>query len=72
MNNTIQTQMLKEQLKSKHETSHLLHLFLCVPTLGWWVIVWALVALSNSRKRDEIDDRFAAMEVEALKNDKAN
>lgn len=58
MTDYIQTEILRGQLKSKHQTSHILHLLLCIPTYGLWAIVWILVAISNSNKRDAIDRRF--------------
>ncbi len=70
MTDYIQTEMLKEQLKSKHETSHVLHLLLTVVTFGWWLIVWIGVTVSNSRKRDDIDERFAEMQMKMAKESK--
>ena len=30
-------------------TNHILHLLLCIPTLGLWVFIWILIGLSNRR-----------------------
>ncbi len=72
MTNLIQTQMLKEQMLSKHSTNHILHLILCIPTAGLWFFIWPLIAFSNSRKRAAVEKKFELMELEALKNDQAN
>jgi hypothetical protein len=37
-----------------HRTSHVLHLLLSFVTLGFWIPVWALVALSNAMERRNI------------------
>jgi hypothetical protein len=68
MTDFIQTEMLKEQLKSKHETSHILHLVLTVVTFGWWVIVWVLIAIINRGKRNNIDERFSKMQIKMAKD----
>ncbi|WP_017516294.1 hypothetical protein ACQCLI_15115 [Pseudomonas nitroreducens] len=38
----------------KKNTNHILHLLLCIPTCGLWLIVWAGVAASNRRRNDRI------------------
>jgi uncharacterized membrane protein len=67
MTDFIQTEMLKEQLKSKHDTNHILHLVLSVITFGWWIIVWVLIAIINRSKRDNIEERFTKMQIKAAK-----
>lgn len=42
-------------LSKKKTTSHILHLLLCIPTVGLWVVIWILVALSNSMENSRID-----------------
>jgi hypothetical protein len=42
-------------LSKKKNTSHILHLLLCLPTVGLWVIIWILVAVSNSMENARID-----------------
>ena len=42
-------------LSRKKKTSHILHLILCIPTVGLWVVIWILVALSNSMENGRID-----------------
>jgi Na+-transporting NADH:ubiquinone oxidoreductase subunit NqrC len=66
MTDIIQTEMLKEQMKSKHETSHILHLILTILTFGFWAFVWGLCALRNMRLRSEIDERFSDLQIKAL------
>ncbi len=39
----------------KKKTSHVLHLLLCIPTAGLWLIVWAICGLSNSIENRRID-----------------
>jgi preprotein translocase subunit SecG len=67
MADLIQTEMLKEQLKSKHSTNHILHLILSLCT-GIWFIGWIAVAIMNSRKRDAIDEKFTSMQIAAKEN----
>lgn len=38
----------------RYETSHILHFFLSILCLGFWVFVWILVASSNQSKRKQI------------------
>lgn len=45
-------------LSRKKKTSHLLHLFLTIITLGFWVIVWIIVAASNGSQNAAIDKRI--------------
>lgn len=35
-------------------TNHVLHLLLCIPALGLWVIGWCIVATRNKRHNDKI------------------
>ena len=37
------------------QTSHIFHLFMTIFTAGFWLPVWLLVSVSNSRRRDDID-----------------
>lgn len=67
MNDTIQAEILRSQMKSQHNTNHILHLLLCIPTAGFWVIVWALMILRNWRLRSEIDDQFNEVGIATLK-----
>ena len=41
--------------RNDYKTSHVLHLLLSVFTLGIWVPVWIIVALSNAIERGKID-----------------
>lgn len=45
-------------LSQKKRTSHVLHLLLCIPTFGVWVIIWILVAVSNSMENSRIDRKI--------------
>ncbi len=42
------------KLKSKIEgtkVNHILHLLLCIPTAGIWIIIWILIVISASSER---------------------
>ena len=61
MSNAIKAQRLLSQRKN---TSHVLHLLLCIPTFGFWLPVWLLVAISNSLENSRIDRALARLERE--------
>lgn len=42
-------------LSKKKSTSHVLHLFLSLITVGFWVLPWIIVTLSNSIENGKID-----------------
>lgn len=48
-------------LSQKKRTSHVLHLILSLVTVGFWVPVWLLVALSNSIENARIDRKVAKL-----------
>lgn len=52
-------QEVQVMLSKKKSTSHLLHLILCIPTLGFWVIIWLLVAASNGTENAKIDRKIS-------------
>lgn len=43
----------------KKTTNHVLHLLLCIPTAGLWLIVWLLVASSNSKHNARIQNQMS-------------
>lgn len=45
-------------VNQKKTTNHILHLLLCIPTFGFWLIVWFVVAISNSNHNDKIQRRI--------------
>lgn len=45
-------------LSRKKRTSHLLHLFLSVITLGFWTVIWLLVGINNAIENARIDRRI--------------
>lgn len=51
-------QEVSVMLTKKKNTSHLLHLVLSIITVGFWVIIWIIVALSNSLENGKIDKRI--------------
>ncbi|MNL21261.1 hypothetical protein D3C87_1425420 [compost metagenome] len=42
----------------KKTTNHILHLLLCIPTFGLWLIVWFFVASSNQGHNKKIDKQI--------------
>jgi len=53
---------MNEQLfvltNQKKKTNHVLHLLLCIPTIGFWVIPWLIIASSNSAHNSQIDGQI--------------
>lgn len=43
----------------KKTTNHILHLLLCIPTAGVWLVFWFLVAMQNSRHNRRIDNKIS-------------
>lgn len=56
---------MNEQLfvltSQKKKTNHVLHLLLCIPTLGFWAIVWVIVASVNHGKNARIDHKINSL-----------
>jgi hypothetical protein len=44
-----------------YETSHVLHLLLSLVTVGIWVPVWLIVAMSNKIERAKIDRKMGEL-----------
>jgi len=42
----------------KKTTNHILHLLLCLPTAGFWLIIWFLVAMQNRMHNRTIDNKI--------------
>lgn len=42
-------------LSKKKKTNHLLHLILSILTVGFWIVIWVLVAASNGSENARID-----------------
>ncbi|AUG01409.1 hypothetical protein CXQ81_12605 [Pseudomonas sp. 09C 129] len=42
----------------KKTTNHVLHLLLCIPTFGLWLIVWLLIAGSNSKHNSRLEKQM--------------
>ena len=51
-------QEVAAMLSNKKSTSHLLHLILCIPTVGLWLLIWLLVAASNGSENAKIDRKI--------------
>jgi hypothetical protein len=45
-------------VSQKRTTNHILHLLLCVPTFGFWLIIWFIVAISNVSHNDKIQRKI--------------
>ena len=45
--------------RADHKTNHVLHLLLCIPTVGFWIPVWFLVAMSHRIERWKIDRKLS-------------
>lgn len=52
----------------RKQTSHVLHLILSLLTAGLWLVMWILVALSNSLENAKIDRRIRKLYAEAEGN----
>ena len=50
---------------ARHRTNHVLHLILSVLTLGFWIFVWILVAMSNGIERKRSRQRIRKMSAGA-------
>ena len=48
-------------LSKKKSTSHVLHLILSIVTVGFWIPVWFIVALSNSIENARIDRKVGKL-----------
>ena len=48
-------------LSKKKSTSHVLHLILSIVTVGFWIPVWVIVALSNSIENARIDRKVGKL-----------
>jgi hypothetical protein len=46
-------------LSKKKKTSHVLHLILCIPTIGFWIPIWILCGLNNAIENSRIDRKIA-------------
>lgn len=43
----------------KKTTNHILHLLLCIPTFGLWLLVWGLTMSSNNSHNRKIDKQIS-------------
>lgn len=50
-----------QMLSKKKSTSHVLHLILSLSTVGLWIPVWVIVALSNSIENARIDRKVGKL-----------
>ena len=58
----------------KRTTNHILHLLLCIPTFGLWLIVWGITMSSNNSHNRKIDrqiDRIVEYKAEGLSDTEA-
>ncbi len=47
--------------RSDHKTAHILHLILSLITVGLWIPVWLLVAISHRNERNKIDKKLGQL-----------
>lgn len=46
-------------VRSGKRPNHILHFLLCIPTFGFWVIIWILISLTNKVKTGAVSiDEF--------------
>lgn len=57
MSNLDQTRILQLEMQKK-KTSHIFHFLMCIPTLGLWIFIWAIVGLSNQLENWGIDRKI--------------
>ncbi len=43
----------------KKNTNHILHLLLCIPTFGLWLLVWGVTISSNNSHNKKIDKQIS-------------
>ena len=48
--------------RADYQTSHVMHLILSILTIGLWVPIWILCAISNSLERSKIDRKLERAE----------
>jgi hypothetical protein len=59
-------------VSEKRATNHILHLLLCVPTFGIWLVVWFIVANNNATHNDKIQrkiDKLLNPEASGMNDD---
>ena len=54
--------LLLEMRRQHYKTNHILHFLLTIFTLGLWVMVWLLMALSNSHQRGKVERQIMQIE----------
>lgn len=55
----------KENELRKTKTNHILHILLCLPTAGFWIIVWIIIGIVNVCSRGDIETKYRK-KVDAL------
>jgi len=59
----IERQIVKINMELANlKTNHVLHLLLCVFTIGLWVFVWGVCVLSNENERGKLKTRQTKLE----------
>lgn len=54
----------------KKNTNHILHLLLCIPTCGFWLLVWGITMRSNDRHNRKIDWQISQIMESKVQNGK--
>ena len=54
----MENELLLLAKRQSYNTNHILHLLLSIITVGCWIPIWVLVAISNALERNKIDRKF--------------
>ncbi len=56
----------------KKNTNHILHLLLCIPTCGIWLLIWGITMRSNDRHNRKIDWQISQIMESKVQSGKKN
>ena len=56
----------------KKNTNHILHLLLCIPTCGIWLLIWGIMMRSNERHNRKIDWKISQIMESKVQSRKQN
>lgn len=56
----------------KKNTNHILHLLLCIPTCGIWLLIWGITMRSNDRHNRKIDWQISQIMESKVQSGKQN
>lgn len=52
-------------IASKKQTSHVVHLLVCLLTIGMWLPIWVLIGVSNSLHNSSVDRKLNKLAKES-------